>query len=111
MTVEVDMSGLTHELRVAIRYITTDVPGQPSDRARKAADDFARSKLSRPFSFDTDFFHLTTEFDSKERKAVWILCDFNVHGPRPVAGIPTQFWQANYNGNLLPPLVFPAAHF
>ena len=58
MTVEEDISGLTHELHVAIRYMTTDVPGQPSDRARKAANGFARSKLSRRFSFSTELFHL-----------------------------------------------------
>ena len=69
MTVEEDMSVLTQELHVAIHYTTADVPGQPSDRARKAANDFARSKLSGPFSFSTKFFHLTPDFDSQERKS------------------------------------------
>jgi hypothetical protein len=47
------------ELRVAIRFNTIDVPASPVDRARRVANDFATFYLRRPFSWDSDFIHLS----------------------------------------------------
>ncbi|KAK0108615.1 hypothetical protein ONS95_003410 [Cadophora gregata] len=93
---------MADELRIAIRYNTLDVPGLPSNRARQVADDFATSKLSRPFSNYRDFIHCPSDFDSSVSQSVWILCDFNVHDRLPdLQEIPTQFWKVNYGNNQL----------
>jgi hypothetical protein len=90
------------ELRIAIRYITVNVPGLPSNRAQQVADDFAVSKLSRHFSYDQDFIHCPSDFDSDTRTSVWILCDFNVRQRQPeVNNIPTEFWKVTYNNEQL----------
>jgi hypothetical protein len=44
-----------HEIRIAIRFDTTNVPGEPKNRLRRIANDFAKSKLSREFDSDSDF--------------------------------------------------------
>lgn len=91
---------MAEELRIAIRYNSLDVPGLSSNRAQRVADDFAVLKLSRHFSYDQDFIHCPSDFDSDTSRSVWILCDFNVRDPRPeVKNIPTQFWKVNY-GNI-----------
>ena len=88
---------MAEELRIAIRYKTTDVPGLPADRAQRVATDFAMWKLSRQFSYEQDYVHCSSEFDSEATKAVWILCDFNVHDRRlDVNNIPIQFWKVEY---------------
>jgi len=88
------------ELRIAIRYNTLDVPGLSSNRAQRVADDFAVWKLSRHFSYDQDFIHCPSDFDSDTSKSVWVLCDFNVRDRHPeVNNVPTQFWKVNY-GNM-----------
>lgn len=96
-----DASGLQEELRIAIRCTTTDIPGLQSNRGSRVANDFAMWKLSRHFSYVADFTHLPAEFDSGIQKAVWILCDFNVHERRSVLDIPIQFWKVNYGGSEL----------
>ncbi|KAE8442990.1 hypothetical protein EG329_002453 [Mollisiaceae sp. DMI_Dod_QoI] len=89
---------MAEELRIAIRYITVNVPGLPSNRAQQVADDFAISKLSRHFSYDQDFIHCPSDFDSDTPKSVWILCDFNVRQRQPeINNIPTEFWKVTYD--------------
>ena len=89
---------MAEELRIAIRYNTVNVPGLPSHRAQQIADDFAISKLLRHFSYDQDFIHCSSDFDSDAPKSVWILCDFNVRQRRPeVNNIPTEFWKVTYD--------------
>jgi hypothetical protein len=68
----------TCSIRIAIQYTTTDVPTPPAERATKVADDFATKSLKRPFNPSRDHIHLPTDFDSDERRQVWILCDFRV---------------------------------
>jgi hypothetical protein len=91
------------ELRVAIRFNTIDVPASPVDRARRVANDFATSYLRRPFSWDSDFIHLSTDFDSTVSKPTWIMCDFNL-GERyiQVENVPIQCWQVHYGENVVP---------
>lgn len=99
--VKQDTPTTAEELRIAICYNTINIPGPPSNRAQQVADDFAISKLSRHFSYDRDFIHCSSDFDSSTSKSVWILCDFNVHDIRPdVSTIPTQFWKVAYSGNI-----------
>jgi len=86
------------ELRVAIRYVTVNVPGLPIDRAKRISDDFAKSMLDRPFSWEGDFIHFPSDFDSTESKSVWFLCDFNVQTPvTQLERIPVQYWKVNYD--------------
>ena len=59
------------ELGVAIRSHTINVPASPIDRATRVANDFAASYLRRPFSWDSDFIHLSTDFDSTVSKPTW----------------------------------------
>jgi len=95
------LPGTVGELRVAIRYNTLDVPGLPGCRAKRVADDFAASKLSRRFNYAQDFIHCPSDFDSDISKSVWILCDFNVCERRPdIDNIPIQFWKASYGGSV-----------
>lgn len=84
------------EKRVAIRYSTLNVPGLPGERAKRVASDFATLNFSRQFSYDQDFIHLPTDFDSDTSKSVWILCDFNVYNRRSVREIPLEFWKVTY---------------
>ena len=91
------MPEIAQELRIAIRYNTVNVPGLPSNRAQQIANDFAMLKLSRHFSYNQDFIHCPSDFDSEAPKSVWILCDFNIcHRHPEVDKIPTQFWKVNY---------------
>ena len=89
---------LQQELRVAILYHTTTVPGQPKDRAHRIADDFATSKLRRNFSHDHDFIHCPPDFDSDASKSTWILCDFNIRDRlTQVENIPVEYWKVKYS--------------
>jgi hypothetical protein len=90
---------MDEELRIAIRFTTVGVPGLPAHRPTTVANDFATWKLSRSFSEDRDFVHLSTDFDSDVPKRVWILCDFNIRELRSeVHNIPIEFWKVKYNG-------------
>ena len=73
-----NIPNISKELRVAIRYTTSNVPGLPHDRAYKVAEDFALWMLQRHFSYDQDFVHCPSDFDTDLKKTVWILCDFNI---------------------------------
>lgn len=95
------------ELRIAILFTTTNIPGAQSQRGDRVANDFASRKLSRSFSYETDFVHLPADFDSDIRKAVWILCDFNVGERRSASDIPIQFWKVNYDEMQSPSVVQP----
>ncbi len=86
------------ELRIVIRYNTSNAPGLPRNRAQQVANDFALSKLSRPFRYDQDFIHLPADYDSDSTKSIWILCDFNVHQRQSkINNIPTEFWKVTYD--------------
>jgi hypothetical protein len=89
---------LRKETRIAIRYNTLNVPGSSILRAQRVAEDFASSKMSRHFTYDQDFIHCPSDFDSDTPKWVWILCDFNVR-EREVGNVPIQFWKVSYNQN------------
>jgi hypothetical protein len=89
---------LRKEIRIAIRFNTVNVPGSSDLRAQRVAEDFASSKMSRHFTFDQDFIHCPSDFDSDTPKSVWILCDFNV-GEREVGNFPIRFWKVNYDQN------------
>lgn len=89
--------------RVALRYISTNVPGPAAERARRVADDFASIYLHKTFAYDQDFIHLPTDFDCAETKRIWILCDFNVQDPvERVASVPLQSWKVRYDSELKP---------
>jgi hypothetical protein len=95
---------LAEELRVVIRYTTTDVPGPPSERAKRIANELTQNQLYRTLNLDTDYIHLSTEFDSTQPKKAWILYDFNVRDRRSTNQLddtPVHFFRANYNGSLL----------
>jgi hypothetical protein len=90
---------LQKEIRIAIRYNTVNVPGPSSLRAQRVAEDFASLKMFRHFTYDQDFIHCPSDFDSDTPKSVWILCDFNIH-EREVEDVPIQFWKVNYDQQL-----------
>lgn len=91
------------ETRIAIRFNTTNVPGDPINRPRRVANDFAVTTLSRSFDFDHDFIHFHPEFYDDGAKSVWLLCDFNVHGRVDrVEAVPIQWWTVSYDQNQLP---------
>jgi len=93
-----DMAQAQQEIRIAIRFITSNVPGQPRDRPRRVADDFASSKLSRSFSYDHDFVHLHPDIYLDTTQSVWLLCDFNVYAKVPrVEAVPIQWWVVSYD--------------
>jgi len=86
------------ELRIAIRFNTVNVPGKPLDRPKRIAEDFATFMLSRSFSYDYDFIHLTPDVFLPTSQSVWILCDFNICDKvREVATIPIQWWYVRYD--------------
>lgn len=86
------------EIRVAIRFNTTNVPGKLMDRPRRVTEDFATSKLSRRFSFDYDFIHLHPDFYLTTAQSVWMLCDFNVREQvLQVEAVPVQWWNVSYD--------------
>lgn len=88
----------TRELRVAIRFTTTRVPGPPADRAKQIANDFAVFKLGRDFTWDKDHIHYPSGFDSEEKKAVWMLVDFNITDQIvDIVNILTQYWKVSYD--------------
>jgi hypothetical protein len=87
-----------HEIRIAIRFDTTNVPGEPRNRLRRIADDFAKSKLLRMFDSDSDFFYWSPEFDLTTSKRIWMLCDFNISGKvLQVDAVPIQWWNVTYD--------------
>jgi hypothetical protein len=93
-----NIADLQREIRVAIRYNTVNVPGLSIDRAQRIAEDFASSKLGRHFSYDQDFIHCPSDFDSDTPKSVWILCDFNVRDRLPQINIvPVEYWKVHYD--------------
>ena len=63
------------ELRVAIRFTTTGIPGLPADRAKHVANDFAMLNLGRNFTWDRDHIHYPSNFDSEEKIPLWMLVD------------------------------------
>lgn len=89
---------LQQEIRVAIRFNTTNIPGKLMDRPRRVAEDFATSKLSRSFSYDYDFIHLHPDIYLTTTQSVWLLCDFNVRGKvLRVEAVPIQWWSISYD--------------
>jgi hypothetical protein len=87
-----------HEIRIAIRYHTTNVPGEPKNRLRRIADDFAKLELSRHFDSASDFFHWPPDFDITTSKRIWMLCDFNISGKvLQVDAVPIQWWNVTYD--------------
>lgn len=94
---------LQSELRVVIRYKTTDIPGSPVDRARRVMNEFAMLHLKRPFSWNTDHIHFSSDFDSENSKHVWIMCDFNVKEQHiDVEAIPVMCVQVHYGEEATP---------
>lgn len=92
-----EKGGLKEEIRVAFRYQSVNVPGAATERAQKVANDFALTHFQRPFTYTTDFIHLPSDFDSSERKNIWILCDFNIQWPiNQVEEVPLQCWKITY---------------
>jgi len=88
----------TSELRVAIRFTTTRIPGPPIDRAKCIANDFAVLNLGRNFTWDKDLIHFPSDFDSDEKKALWMLVDFNIIDQIfEVDSMLTQYWKVNYD--------------
>ena len=86
------------QVRVALRYVTSNVPGLPAESANRVASDFAIIHLLRSFTPNTDFIHLPCDFDSEEGKRIWVLCDFNIE--RPIdrhEGIYTESWKVSYD--------------
>ncbi|KAK6382915.1 hypothetical protein LTS17_003585 [Exophiala oligosperma] len=76
---------------------TLDVPTQPTERAKKVANDFAIRHLGRPFTYTTDFIHLPSDFDTSERKNIWVLYDFNIRRRLDrVEEVPLQSWKVTY---------------
>ena len=94
---------LQSELRVVIRYKTTDIPGSPVDRARRVVNEFAMPHLKRPFSWNTDHIHCSCDFDSENSKHVWIMCDFNIKEQHiDVEAIPVMCVQVHYGEETTP---------
>ncbi|KAE9373869.1 hypothetical protein N431DRAFT_438985 [Stipitochalara longipes BDJ] len=87
-----------HEIRIAIRFDTTNIPGEPRNRLRRIANDFAELKLSRMFDSDSDFFHWPPDFHLTTSKRVWMLCDFNIRGKvLQVDAVPIKWWNVTYD--------------
>jgi len=97
------LATLQSELRVVIRYQTTNIPGSPIDRARRVVNDFAMPRLKRPFSWNTDHIHCSSDFDSENSKHVWIMCDFNIKEQHiDVETIPIMCVQVYYGEETMP---------
>ena len=91
------------EVRIAIRFQTTNIPGELKDRPTRIAEDFARWKLSRSFSYNHDFIHLQPDVYLTTPQSAWLLCDFNVNGKVPkVETIQIQWWTVTYDQQQLP---------
>jgi hypothetical protein len=91
------------ELRIVVRYQTSNVPTLPSDRAQRVFGDFASFRLHRPFSWDKDFIHFSSDFDSDITKPVWVMCDFNIRGRlSKVEDIPLECWDVYYSEQMEP---------
>ena len=85
-------------IRIAIRFNTTNVPGEPMNRLKRIANDFAESKLSRKFDSKSDFFHLPPDFYITTSKRIWMLCDFNVYDRiSDVDAVRIQWWNVTYD--------------
>ncbi|KAG4437281.1 hypothetical protein IFR05_007219 [Cadophora sp. M221] len=85
------------EKRVAIRFNTTNVPGEPRRRCRRIATDFAQLMLNRGLSHD-DCVHLPADFYSNTPQMLYTLCDFNIRDRVPhVESITTEFWKVTYD--------------
>ncbi|KAH9210878.1 hypothetical protein DL95DRAFT_448539 [Leptodontidium sp. 2 PMI_412] len=90
------------EKRVAIRFNTTNVPGEPRQRCRQIATDFAQLMLNRGLSHD-DHVHLPADFYSNTSQMLYTLCDFNIRDKVPhVENITTEFWKVTYDGQQSP---------
>lgn len=86
------------ELRVAIRFTTTQIPGPPAGRARHIADDFAVLNLGRNFTWDRDHIYYPSNFDSEEKIPLWMLVDFNIKDQiSDIDSILTQYWKVGYD--------------
>ncbi|PVH83290.1 hypothetical protein DL98DRAFT_113785 [Cadophora sp. DSE1049] len=93
------------EMRVAIRFNTTNVPGEPLKRCRRIAIDFAQLMLNRGLSHD-DFVHLPADFYSNTSQMLYILCDFNICDRVPhVENVPVEFWKVSYDMQQSPTFV------
>ncbi|KAH6702022.1 hypothetical protein BKA61DRAFT_201217 [Leptodontidium sp. MPI-SDFR-AT-0119] len=93
------------EKRVAIRFNTTNVPGEPRQRCRQIATDFAQLMLNRGLSHD-DHVHLPADFYSNTSQMLYTLCDFNIRDKVPhVENITTEFWKVTYDGQQSPNFV------
>ena len=90
------------EMRVAIRFNTTNVPGEPLKRGRRIATEFAQVMLDRGLTHN-DFIHLPADFYSDTSQTLYILCDFNIRDKVPrVEGVPLEFWKVNYDTQQCP---------
>jgi len=86
------------ELRVAIRFLTDNVPSKPSQRAHLLARAFAKARLGRDLSDEADFIHCSSDFDSDASIITWVLCDFNIRDTiTELRNIPVQYWRIDYN--------------
>lgn len=55
-----------------IPFKTTNVPGKPQDRLKRITHDFTKSKLSRLFDANSDFFHWPADYDTTTGKRIWM---------------------------------------
>ncbi|KAH7361010.1 hypothetical protein BKA65DRAFT_196985 [Rhexocercosporidium sp. MPI-PUGE-AT-0058] len=93
----VDNVNSQSEIRVAIRFNTTNVPGEPLRRGRQIATEFARLMLNRDLSHD-DFVHLPADFYSNTSQMLYILCDFNIRDRIVhVENVKIEFWKVTYD--------------
>ena len=65
------------QLRVFIRFLTDNVPGNPGRRHLRLVNDFCSQVLGREYNREQDYIHLPAQFDGEHQRC-WMIFDLNV---------------------------------
>jgi len=87
------------KIRVVIKFLSNDIPGEISRRYQTLIDAFSSEVLGRNFQDTKDYAHIPPGFDA-EHETCWLVLDLNV-GERGVdcEDVPVYYYKARYNGS------------
>jgi hypothetical protein len=84
------------QVRVVVKFLSDNVPGEPIRRHLRLTDDFCSMVLGREFNKETDYIHIPGQFDM-EHQQCWMVLDINVKKRGLETGqIPEYYFKANY---------------
>ena len=89
---------LKGQCRVVIKFLSTNVPGEPIKRHILLREAYCDQMLGRRFNKETDYDHVPGGFD-EDNYQCWLVLDFNVkESPLSLDAIPLVYLKATYDG-------------